>query len=141
MEGSAIPPPSSPGPMIGESTKLRNALDLLNITKIIALIVGIIGFLMAAWTGFDMAVFGDILGLPWVGYYVVTGIVNLIIYTKIPEYENLVRSRRYGEAKEDSMLWAVLGVVFGAITGILLLLVIFMYLEELERTPYSPPQY
>ncbi len=142
MEGTAIPPPTASGPAIGESDKLRSALDLLNITKILALIIGIVGFLAAAWSGFDVAL-GDYFAIPWVGYYVITGIINLLIYTKIPEYDSLVRSRRYGEAKEEMLMWSVLGIIFGFLAGLLLILVIFMYLEELERTPYTaqPPQY
>ncbi len=141
MEGSNLPPPVSPQPSIGESGKLRSALDLLNIAKILALIVGIFSFLGAAWSGVSIA-YGDYSVIFWVGYYVISGIINLLLYSRIPEYENLVRSRRYSEAKDDMITWSVLGVVFGFLAGLILLIVIFMYLEELERgaPAYQPPQ-
>ena len=130
MEGSNLPPPA-PGPMqpgIGEASKVRSALDLLNITKILALIIGILGFIGAAWNGFVMVAIGDFLSVPWVGYYIIAGIINLLIYTKIPEFDGLIRARRYGEAKDAMMIWAILGVIFGFLAGLLMLLVIFMYL-------------
>ncbi|NPA74750.1 MAG: hypothetical protein GXO25_01545 [Euryarchaeota archaeon] len=143
MEGSTIPPPEAPGPRIGESTKLRSALDLLNIAKILALIIGIIGFLAAAWNGI-FVILGDIFSIPWVGYYVVVGVINLILYTKIPEFDSQIRARRYSEAREEMLIWAVMGIIFGFIVGLILILVIFMYLEELERGNQGyvpPPQY
>ena len=152
MEGSNLPPPapSLMQPGIGESSKVRSALDLLNITKILALIIGILGFIAAAWDGFVMVAYGDFLSVPWVGYYIITGIIDLLIYTKIPEFDSLIRSRRYGEAKDTMMIWAVLGVIFGFLAGLLMLLIIFMYLEELEHgagnysnppPPQQPPPY
>ena len=146
MEGTDLPPPVAPQPAIGESSKLRSALDLLNISKILALIIGIIGFLMAAWTGYYIAL-GDPSSVPWAVYYVIMGIVNLLIYTKIPEYDTMIRGRRYAQAKDEMLIWAVLGIIFGFIVGLLLILVIFMYLEDLVRSsgtaqvPPPPPQY
>ncbi len=146
MEGADLPPPVAPQPAIGESSKLRSALDLLNISKILALIIGILGFLMAAWTGFSIAL-GYVFSIPWAVYYVTIGIVNLLIYTKIPEYDTMIRGRRYAQAKDEMLMWAVLGIIFGFVVGLLLILVIFMYLEDLVRSsgasqvPPPPPQY
>ena len=146
MEGADLPPPVAPQPAIGESSKLRSALDLLNISKILALIIGIIGFLLAAWNGFYIAL-GDVFSIPAAVYYVIMGIVNLLIYTKIPEYDTMIRGRRYAQAKDEMLMWAVLGIIFGFIVGLLLILVIFMYLEDLVRSsgasqvPPPPPQY
>ncbi len=147
MESTDLPPPMASQPAIGESGKLRSALDLLNITKILALVIGIISFLLAAWNGIDLA-FGWFLSLPSVIYYVISGIINLLIYTKIPEYDAQIRGRRYVEAKDQMLVWAVLGIIFGFLAGLLLLLVIFLYLEDMIRAsgrynapPPSPPGY
>lgn len=144
MEGTDLPPPAAP-PGIGESGKLRSAIDLLNISKVLALIMGIVGFLIALWTGVDAAL-GYVFYVPYVIYWVITGIVNLLIYKQIPIFDTMVRGRRYTEAKDNMLVWAVLGVIFGFIVGLLLLLIMFMYLDELEhgsgiyQAP-PPPQY
>ncbi len=140
------PPPQPPtfqSPYIGESSKIRSVLDILNITKILALVVGILGFIVAIWDSLSYAFwFGWIPALTGAIYGVLTGVINLLIYMRIPEYEAMIRSRRYSEAKSDMLIWGVLGLIFGFIAGILLLIVIFVYLEELERmyTYPQPPQ-
>lgn len=138
MEGSSggnyFPPPQPAtfqSPYIGESGKVRSALDLLNITKILALIMGIVGFLVALWDGIVFIQYGGSFVVVGVIYWIITGIVNLILFTRIPQYDAMIRARRYGEAKDDMIVWGVLTLIFGVIAGILLLLVVFLYLEEL----------
>ncbi len=145
MEGADLPPPVAPQPAIGESSKLRSTLDLLNISKILALVIGIVGFLLAAWYGFYIAL-GDVFSIPSAVYWVIAGIVNFLIYTKIPEYDTMIRGRRYAQAKDEMLIWAILGIIFGFIVGLLLILVIFMYLEDLIRSSGvsqvpPPPEY
>ncbi len=146
MEGSNLPPPAPPQPGIGESGKLKSTLDLLNIAKILALVIGILLFLFAAWEGLWIAL-GNIFAIPWVGYYVFAGIINLLIYTKIPEFEALIKGRRYSEAKDAMLLWAILGIIFGFIVGLILIIVALINLEDLQHregyvnAPPPPPQY
>ena len=138
------PPPQPPtfqSPYIGESSKVRSALDLLNITKIFALIIGIIGFLSALWDGIVFMVWwGGAGAIFWATYGIITGILNLLLFNRIPQYSAMISSKRYAEIKEDMLLWGILTLIFGVIAGLLLILVIFLYLEELINIPsYGQP--
>ncbi len=144
MEGTTLPPPAAPQPGIGESSKLRSTLDLLNIAKILALVIGILLFLVALWYGVTI-IWAGFFAIPWAGYYVISGIINLLIYTKIPEFEAMIRGRRYAEAKDTMMMWAILGLIFGFIVGLILIIVVFVNLEDLQhregyaQAPPPPP--
>ncbi len=134
-------PPSFQSPYIGESSKIRSVLDMLNITKILALIIGIVGFLIALGEGLSYALwFGWIPALIGAIYGILMGIINLLIYMRIPEYDAMIRARRYSDAKNEMLVWGVLGLIFGFVAGLLLLLVVFMYLEDLERVSMYPQQ-
>ena len=152
MEGSSgdkfFPPPQPAtfqSPYIGESSKVRSALDMLNITKILALLIGIIGFLVALWYGLMfMLWYGGPPAIIGVIYWIITGIVNLILFIRIPEYDIMIRSRRYPEAKDDMIAWGVITLIFGVLAGLLIILIVFLYLEELinmHSYGQSPTQY
>jgi len=113
-------------PAIGESSKVRTSLDLLRISKILALVIGILSFVGAAWNGI-------MLSWGWALYGVASGIINLLIYLRIDEFTNMISGRRYGELRDMLLIWAVLGIIFGVIVGILLIIV-YIQVEELQRT-------
>jgi len=113
-------------PAIGESSKVRTSLDLLRISKILALVIGILSFVGAAWNGI-------MLSWGWALYGVASGIINLLIYLRIDEFTNMISGRRYGELRDMLLIWAVLGIIFGVIVGILLIIV-YIQVEELHRT-------
>ncbi len=126
-----------PQPAIGESSKVRTVLDLLNISKILALVVGILLLVAAAWYGLTFSIVSAI-------YSAAAGVINLILYMKMDEFTGMVNGRRYHELRNRILIWAVLGIIFGLIVGILLL-VVYIELEELERSlmyrqgPPAPP--
>ena len=139
MEGTNLPPPQPYSPQIGESSKVRSTLDLLNLTKMLALIIGIVSFLIALWQAIDMIVWMYVYAAIWAIYWIISGVVNFMVYSKIPTYDSMIRARRYTEAKQDMMTWAIVALIFGVVAGILLLIIIFVNLEELERMhPYAP---
>jgi len=113
-------------PAIGESSKVRTSLDLLRISKILALVIGILSFVGAAWNGI-------MLSWGWALYGVASGIINLLIYLRIDEFTNMISGRRYGELRDMLLIWAVLGIIFGVIVGILLIIV-YIQVEVLHRT-------
>ncbi len=118
-------------PGIGESGKVRSILDLLNIAKILALVIGIIGFVYAGVEGVWLNIGGIIYG-------VAMGILNIMVYMRMDEFVGYVNSRRYKELKDNILIWAILTIIFGVIVGILLIIV-YVQLDELIRVPQYPP--
>lgn len=126
-----------PSPAIGESSKVRTILDLLQISKILALVLGILFLLSAVWYGFIGHIEMTI-------YLVASGIVNLLLYIKMDEFIGMVKNRRYGELRDNILIWGVLTIIFGVIVGILLI-VVYVELDELEKSlmyqaPPSQPE-
>ncbi len=121
-----------PPPAIGESSKVRTVLDLLHISKILALIIGILLLIAAAWYGFTFSILAAI-------YSVAAAVINLLLYMRMDEFTALVNNRRYPELRDRILIWAILGIIFGVIVGILLIIV-YVELDELQRsTMYQQP--
>ena len=112
-------------PRIGESGKVKSILEMLNLGKTLALVMGIISLLGAAWYGFTFSFFGA-------GYWVVSAVINLMAYTRVDEWINMVKSREYGRAKDELLVWMILTIIFGLIAGVFFLIA-YIYLEELPR--------
>ncbi len=128
------PPPPVPPPGVGESSKVHDVLQFLDIAKILALVIGIVGFLYAAW---DALAFW----FPGMAYGIIVGIFNLIAYTKMDRFIEMVKYRRYYEAREEIKVWMIMLILFGLVVGVLLLLC-YMHLDELaSRSPQPPPAY
>ncbi len=126
MEGSQI--------HIGESGKVKSILEMLDLAKILSLIVGIVALLLAAWYGFIWSFFSA-------GYWIVAAVINLIAHTKMDEYTSMVKSREYSRAKDEIMMWMILTIIFGFLTGVFLLIA-YIYLDELpkETAPVPSPE-
>ena len=133
MEGvENLPPPNPPAPSIGESSKVRSIMEILNISKILALVIGILGFALAAWYLIWLAIIPG-------AYWILTGIINLLLYMRHEEFMGLIRGRRYQELKDTMLVWMVLGIIFGFIVGILLLIVYIQVEDLLTSRSYMPP--
>jgi len=126
-------------PAIGESSKVKSILDLLNIAKILALVFGILGFLIAAWSAWPViyGYWGSIIGGL---YWIVAAVINLMLYMRMDEFSSMVKARRYVELHDTILIWMVLGLIFGFIVG-LLLLIVFIQLDELKKAVAYPPTY
>ncbi len=119
-------------PVIGESSKVRSILDVLNVAKILALVIGILGFLLAAWSAWPL-VYGIWTGIIGALYWIVSAVINLMVYTKFDEFVGMVKDRRYQEFYDLLLVWMVLTLIFGVIVGILLLIV-YIQLGELKTS-------
>ena len=134
MEGvENLPPPIPPAPAIGESSKVRSIMEILNISKILALVIGILGFALGAYYFIWLnVIFG--------AYWVLSGVINLLIYLRHEEFMGLIKGRRYQELRDTMLVWMVLGILFGFIVG-LLLLIAYIQIEDLltSRSYVAPP--
>jgi len=126
-------------PAIGESSKVNSILELLNIAKILALVFGILGFIIAAWSAWPViyGYWGSIIGGL---YWIAAAIINLMLYMRMDEFSSMVKTRRYVELHDSILIWMVLGLIFGFIVG-LLLLIVFIQLEELKKAVSYPSAY
>jgi len=70
---------------------------------------------------------------------VVGGSIDIIIFLGCRNIVRLIDERNYEEAKSSTMLWMILGFIFGGILPGILLLVAYIKLAEIPPTP-APAQ-
>ena len=102
--------------------ELDSLRSMLRIAKIIVLIFMIIDILLGI--AFVVALSFIALGLGFFGGFFLLGfIVNLVIYLMIGGIQTLVDQGQYAQAKEKTLVWMILGFIFGGLLpGIFLLL-------------------
>jgi hypothetical protein len=102
-----------------EHPKLRSLRNLLDLSKIFAIIFVIINLLWAVVS--IVATLGFGIFFAWIP--IVAAVLNYLIYDHIKRAESLVAAGRYFEAKESLLIWMILGFFTGfALLGILLLI-------------------
>ena len=117
----------APLPPEAESIK-----SLVKITGIISLIFGILLII----SGIAMIIF--LVGI----VPLIFGIIDLLIWSNCKKINELIDQRKYKEAKDKTLIWMVIGFIFGGlIPGILLLLAYIKYDEviRLSQQPVAPP--
>jgi len=129
--------------------RLIPALDtirtMLKVTKILSLVLsliliiwGFVGGIIMLWTAiyYPAALVGPLI-------YIVFGVVDYLIFVETKEITALVKSEKFEEAKEKTLVWAVIGLVLGAVLpGVFLLIAYIKYDEVLwvkEARPPEPP--
>ncbi len=117
----------APAPMM-EHPELASLKSILNLAKILALIVMILAVLgalldVAAAVSFNSVwgfyPSGDFVGA---GYLLISAVVLFLIWQRIPAIEAMVNNRQYSQAKNDLLIWMILGFVFTFIVGLVLLI-------------------
>ncbi len=94
------------------------------IAKILAIIFGIILIIIGAMTLIAaIGIVGFIFIVP-----LIFGIINLVIYTQINQINALIDQQKYVDAKNKTIVWAIIGIIFaGIIVGILLIISYIKY--------------
>ena len=122
-----------------QNPEVRSLQSLLGVVRIIALIIGVLLFI--AFLGLlAFAVFAGSAGVP--GYAVGYGfgfaliplglffVVDLIAYMQIGEIRRMVDAGRYQEAKDKTLIWMIIGFIFGGIVIGLLMLFAFIKFDD-----------
>lgn len=109
--------------------------DLVRITGIISLIFGILLLI----GGIATIIF--IIGI----VPLIFGIVDLLIWSNCKKINELVDQRKYKEAKDKTLIWMIIGFIFGGLIPGILLLVAYLKYDNLIRAsqqavPPPPPQ-
>ncbi len=88
------------------------------------------------------AIFGYVGGAVGAVYWLLTALVNFLLWKEYPKFEALASQRQFAELRERLLLWIVLGILFFLIEGIVLLLV-YLKLDEIQAAaaggPAPPP--
>ena len=106
-----------------EDPTIRSLFDLARpLALVLALIAGLL-FLVSAVFFVIRTAFGVFSSPFGAVYWLITAIVNYLIWKELPALQSLAAQRQYAALKERMLLWAILGVIFFLIEGVLLLLV------------------
>jgi hypothetical protein len=108
--------------------EVESILSLNGVAGILALILGIIMIIIAAIGFFIFFAIGV--------FFLIFGIVDLLIWNKLRELNDLVEQGVYRKAKDEQLTWAILGLILGGvIIGIVLLIAYLKYDEILRLHP------
>lgn len=137
------PPPQQPygqpqGPYNPEIDSIRS---ILNITGILAILFAVIAILAGIWYIFVWITADVYYGIRLVGtgtliiggYMMVAAIIGFIFFMQCKAITDMVNQGRYIEAKSKTMLWMILGFIFGGILLGILLLIAYLKFDPLIR--------
>jgi hypothetical protein len=121
-----------------EPPEAQSIKSMLHIARILALIFGIIlligGIAYIAWILYLSSVCATYVGFdPYCGaavaaalipaiYLAVAGVFIFLVWTQMKSIEAKVNARQYEAAKGQTLIWMILGFIFGIILGVLLLI-------------------
>lgn len=74
----------------------------------------------------------------------IAGVVSIIVYMQMKSIEQKVNNRQYEAAKSQTLIWMILGFIFGILIGIILLIAYIKFdpLINLQRNQGgTPPAY
>ncbi|HYA11204.1 MAG TPA: hypothetical protein VEH10_06010 [Thermoplasmata archaeon] len=86
-----------------------------------ALVAGLLFLVFLAFAVLDLVLgrgAGDI--VPAV-YCLASAAVNYVLWREIPRLEQVAAARQYAALREQMVVWAVLGIIFFVVVGVLLL--------------------
>jgi uncharacterized membrane protein len=120
-------------------TEIRNFLD---VNRIVALVWAFIGAIVAlvGILGFVLDLFslhfsgGSLFLFFYGGLWMLT---SIFIFTRSHSWISLAESAKYGELRQRLLLWLVMGILFGVVCGILLLIVYFQ--TDVAEAAGNPP--
>jgi hypothetical protein len=129
-----------------EPPEAQSIRSMLHIVRILAIIFGILlfiaGIAYAAVVVWSYQVCNNAVGSVCNGFYagslgallvapifiVIFGLVDLFVYTRMREIENQVNQRQYASAKSSTLIWAIIGLIFGGVLpGVLLFIAYFKF--------------
>ncbi len=108
-----------------QDPEVESILSLNSVAGILALILGIIMIIIAAIVFF----FFIPLGVP----LLIFGIIDLLIWNKLRELNELVEQGAHRKAKEEQLTWAILGIILGGVLIGLVLLIAYLKYDEIIR--------
>lgn len=136
------PPSTAPpaAPASGPGAPDESLRALLSISRTLALLfavlAGLLFLVFLAFAFLDLVLGrgpGDVVSAV---YCLASAAVNYVLWREIPALERLAEARQYAALRDRTIVWAVLGLVFFVLVGVLLL-VVWLKSELLASTPPS----
>jgi len=129
MGTSGTPPPTNSlagglaGSVSGTDESLAPLLSAArSLALVLAILAGLLFLIFLAFTVLDV-VFGRGAGdLITAVYCLASAAVNFVIWREMPRLEQLAAAREYRALRDHLLIWAVLGVIFFVVVGVLLLI-------------------
>jgi hypothetical protein len=146
-------PPPQQQPYGMEPPEATLIKSMLNIASILALIFGILFLLLAiwqfwayfAWVSPVYDPYGVLAGAR-TGYIIVAivvvifAIMNFIIFMQCKKISGMVDQRQYAQAKSKTLIWVIIGFIFGGFITAILLIIAYLKYDNLIRWS-QPGQY
>jgi hypothetical protein len=134
-----------------EATSIKS---MLNIAGILALLIGLVFVLIAVWQIWLYVTWVDVTYWYYVpdwrtGYLIafiiviVMAVISFIIFMQTRTISAMVDQRQYQQAKSKTLIWTVLGFIFGGIIVGILFLIAYLKYDDLIRwgqPGQAPPQ-
>ncbi|MGP8078816.1 MAG: zinc ribbon domain-containing protein [Thermoplasmata archaeon] len=121
-----------------EPPEAQTIRSMLHVARILAIILGILvligGLIYVAAIAYFASVCSTFVGYdPYCGsaiaaalvpaiYLVILGVVAIFVYMQMRSIEAKVNARQFEAAKSQTLIWMILGFIFGIILGVLLLI-------------------
>ncbi|MGP8109280.1 MAG: hypothetical protein ACLQD9_01010 [Thermoplasmata archaeon] len=129
---------SGPGMPAMEPPEAQSIKSMLHIARILAIIFGVLvllaGIAYAAWIAYLSTICSTYVGIdPYCGgallgalipaiWLVIGGVVALLVYMQMKSIEEKVNAHQYEAAKSQTLVWMIIGFIFGILLGIILLI-------------------
>jgi uncharacterized membrane protein HdeD (DUF308 family) len=123
---------------MAEPPEAETIKTMLRIARILAIIFGVIvllgGIAFAAWVAYLSSVCSTYVGYdPYCGgavaaalipgiWLVIAGVVAIVVYMQMGSIRSKMDARQYEAAKSQTLIWMILGFLFGILLGIILLI-------------------
>ncbi len=108
--------PGAPDPTVRELLSISRTLAL-----VLAVVAGLLFLLLLSLAFLDVLLGHGAGGLLAAGYCLVSAVVNFVVWRELPALQQLAASGQYARLREQLLVWAVLGIVFFFVVGVLLL--------------------
>lgn len=142
------PPPPGPQPYGMVPPEAESIKSMLRIAGIISLIFGILlllgGILYLVWI---TILIGAAFGLFLTIWFIILGVVDILIYMNCKTINGMVDARQYEQAKSKALIWMILGFLFGGLIPGILILIAYLKFDDLINASRGmghvppPPQY
>ena len=139
-----------------EPPEAQTIRSMLHIARILAIIFGIIillgGIAYAAFVAYLASVCSTYIGYdPYCGsavasalipaiWLVIAGVVAVLVYMQMRSIEDKVNAHQYEAAKSQTLIWMILGFIFGILLGIILLIAYIKFDPLITASRQQPGQ-
>jgi len=119
VPGATPPPPPAPA-----DDSVRSLLSVArSLALLFAVLAGLLFLVFLAFAVLDLVLGRGAGDIVWAVYSLASAAVNYVLWREIPRLEQLAASRQYAALREQTIIWAVLGILFFVVVGVLLLVV------------------